>query len=126
MKMAYAAKMRASERLEKESSSIALPQNNRLRVGLSPQPASSSSRVVAVGRSFIGALPRVLTIATAARMMAVAITVCAPIVSEASNHPRKTATTGFTYAYVDTRDGDATVSSQVKAVNAMIEPNTVR
>src|SRR5437667_1144374 len=59
-------------------------------------------------------------------MMAVAAIVRIPMRSSASAQARNTATTGFTYAKVETCDDELTVSSQVKTVNAMIEPNTIR
>src|SRR5690349_10220206 len=59
-------------------------------------------------------------------MTIVATQVFQPTASPASTHPSNTATTGFTYAYVETRDGEATVRSHVKTVNAMIDPKTMR
>ena len=46
--------------------------------------------------------------------------------SDRMSQPRKTATTGFTNAYVDTREIGARSSSQTYAVNATTEPNVTR
>src|SRR5437870_8191120 len=51
-----------------------------------------------------------------------------PIVtaSPASDQPRKTATTGLTYAYVETFAAVVTRSNQMYAVNATSEPKNIK
>src|SRR5258706_11921649 len=66
------------------------------------------------------------TIATPAAMTRAATPVAAVIDSPPTLHPSATATSGFTYACVPTRDGDATRSSHSYAENATTEPNTIR
>ncbi len=62
----------------------------------------------------------------AATMIAVANKVCGVSDSPASAHPRNTATTGFTYAYVDAIDNGVTRSNQVYALNATNDPKIIR
>src|SRR5712691_13208789 len=64
--------------------------------------------------------------ATAATMMAAPADVVGVIGSESTSAPRITATTGFTNAYVATSDTDAFCKSQVYALYATSEPNTMR
>ena len=64
--------------------------------------------------------------ATAARMSAAPAIIVGVIGSLRNTVPRKTATTGLTYAYVDTSDTDAFCKSQVYAEKATSEPNATR
>ena len=43
-----------------------------------------------------------------------------------TNHPRNTATTGFTYAYVDTFDVGTCFNNQMYAVYPIHDPHTTR
>ncbi len=64
--------------------------------------------------------------ATPLTMTAAATAIRTVSASPASAQPSSTAMTGFTYAYVLTRVGVLTRSSQMYALKAMIEPNTTR
>src|SRR5438874_8674082 len=64
--------------------------------------------------------------ATATTMTAAPITMVGVIGSLRIRAPSKTATTGFTNAYVDTSDTEAFCRSQVYAVYATSEPKTTR
>ena len=57
-------------------------------------------------------------------MMAAATSIRGVNDSPATSQPRKTATTGFTYAYVETRDGGQTRSSHMYALRATMDPIT--
>ena len=57
-------------------------------------------------------------------MMAAAMSIRNVSGSLASNQPRNTATTGFTYAYVAARAGETLRSNQLYAVKPTNDPNT--
>jgi hypothetical protein len=64
--------------------------------------------------------------ATAASTIAPAITVRSEIDSSRNAHPRTTATTGFTYAYVETSGVRAFRSNHTYDANPANDPNTMR
>jgi len=64
--------------------------------------------------------------ATEPSTMAPATTVRTVTGSERKAHPRNTATTGFTYAYVETSDVRAFRSSHTYEANPTNEPNVMR
>src|SRR6185503_2291598 len=68
----------------------------------------------------------VVITATEAKTAPAATNIRGDMVSPKTAQPRKTATTGFTYAYVATSDGGFTESSHTYAVNATIDPKTAR
>jgi hypothetical protein len=73
----------------------------------------------------VGRVARVIK-TTLVRMTIAAIAIRSVTASPASPQPSSTATTGFTYACVDTRAGVLTRSSHVYAENPTMEPNTIR
>jgi hypothetical protein len=64
--------------------------------------------------------------ATAQITIAAAIPVRIDNCSPAIAHPRSTATTGFTYAYVPSLAGETLSSSQMYDVNPISDPNVIR
>src|SRR4051812_11767659 len=83
-----------------------------------------AARQVAAAR--LAAPMRVTMNATAAMMSAAPAMVAGAIASPRKTVPRNTATTGLTYAYVETRDTGAFCSSQVYAEYASSEPKSTR
>src|SRR5690606_32228913 len=98
----------------------------------SPAPSAGVMHAVAAaasGRPMAGRRrvpsPPVIA-ATAPTLITAATAIRGLLGSRANAQPSSTATTGLTYAYVETRAGVLTPRSHVYAVNPTSEPNTMR